>query len=1252
MSKICPNCKREIDWNVKFCPFCAAFAGEEEEEKKKSHIGAIIVGAIGVLALGTAAAVFAFGVPGIFGKETETLYGTGDKLFIQSVTPVCIDGKWGYADKDGNTTLKPQYTAAYAFNEDTNDVAPAAVDGKFGYIKKDGGFVASPQYSFAGGFCAKGLARVVDTDGKVGFVDSRGRKAFDGRMFDYASDMNDSGYAFAYDLLMPEIEGGPESGNYYDIIYYLLSSDGKVTELANGTGISAVYDDKYVGSKPNNESGYGCDTEKVYAVFSADGTQLTEYHNYIFKSGNLFIVCDSTDGQSGIYNARLLKADTLDPAGGKYLCTTDAEKYDGGAVLLKRDAEGAIREVLIDDNGNEVFMCSLGSHIVSGFDISGYACVYEKGKYCGYTADGKRFESDCQFGSFNCGLAPYYDNAKIGYINTAGEKLTEARYDGASEYYADGYAYVKSGTEYSVIDTSGNTVIGKLGYASDKLMLADTVHGWYELSDFEGFDGENMFVGNLYYVGKSAEVNLSVYDIYKTKQKKEKMNIESTAPDVEIPVTYRRTDSGSLTADGYLLTRNVAGSTRQLMSPDGEIGERIMENANGIRIGSAPVIRYKDDTATYLEDIFGNRYTVCGYNKISSNDCTVLDLFNKDYTSKQLFVYDDDFLPSFVLYSQNPMSVKSYGNTLYVTNIKYGGNESGNAIIDKGNGRVLYTYDKPQFIGEYFIRSSYGDGKAEISTVYGAKIGAYPYARAYGDRLLCFDYNKYYLFDRYANKLGEYDTMPKISKYNGNIVLKSEKGYTCYDKDFNELLTTRYDIQPIENGYCSFADSEKGMIGFLTADGKAAIEPKYDCVTEMTPDGYFVSKRVSRMVNNINDYTLEVEYAVTIEDKNGESVITKPVNVYDIGNGAFDSKSLYGYFDGYKFYNGKINGKEEPVLSDIGISPEEAEYGTNTDIFGNAILEQYTQGNPYGTDYLTQVNGNMICMAAEYEDSGQVNTILIKLNGERLSFDGRTVKLAGGDHLLGISENNEPAVLYNSDGSVMLTLDGVENPEDITEITAAGNTLLINGYNNATAAYNVSDREVIYKPEREDVDMRFIYENLISCTFLDEEKLTGKTYYVNLDTKKELFTDEYLRFGNDTQGKTPKRTEYPLTCYSYSFSDEQKYAFSYTSVARLDVYELDENMNLKPIKTYLSDDEILYKTDAKELFAYISENENGYNYNIRIINVMNGNERYYENVTEFFADNAGGVWIGVYDENEKRTAYKITADLETVTQVE
>lgn len=477
MSKICPNCKREIDENVKFCPFCAAFTGETPQEKKKSPVGAIIGGAAGVLALGAASlAVFVFDIFGMYGEKTETLYGTGDKLFIQSVTPVCIDGKWGYADKSGSTTLKPQYSAAYAFNEDTNDVAPVAVDGKFGYIKKDGEFVAQPQYSFAGSFSDKGLAKVVDENGNVGFVDSRGRKAFDGRMFSYASDMNDSGYAFAYTLMMPELEGGR---GYYYIIYSLLSSDGKVTELANGTGILSIYDDKYIGFRQaERKDETTLDFTREYAVFSADGTQLTDYYDRIVKSGKLLIVCDGIDDDSRLYKAKLLKADTLEQVGGEYLCGSDIKSYDSGAVLLKRDDKGFIRDVLLCDNANEIYLCSTGSHIVSGFDMSGYACVYEKGKYCGYTASGKQFESDYQFGSFNCGLAPYYDNAKIGYINTNGEKVTDAQYDGASGYYADGYAYVKSGTEYSVIDMNGNTVIGRLSYASDKLMFADTVHSW------------------------------------------------------------------------------------------------------------------------------------------------------------------------------------------------------------------------------------------------------------------------------------------------------------------------------------------------------------------------------------------------------------------------------------------------------------------------------------------------------------------------------------------------------------------------------------------------------------------------------------------------------------------------------------------------------------------------------------------------------------------------------------------------------
>lgn len=152
----------------------------------------------------------------------------------------------------------------------------------------------------------------------------------------------------------------------------------------------------------------------------------------------------------------------------------------------------------------------------------------------------------------------------------------------------------------------------------------------------------------------------------------------------------------------------------------------------------------------------------------------------------------------------------------------------------------------------------------------------------------------------------------------------------------NVLLTTKYDIQPIENGYCSFADNEKGKIGFLFADGKTAIEPKYDCVTEMTPDGYFVSKTISS--SEITYDTTEINYTVTIEDKGGNAVIEKTQNVCDIANSAFDSKSLYGYFDGYRYYADKFAGYENVEFSNIQILPQTDYDKAPTDFMGMSCL--------------------------------------------------------------------------------------------------------------------------------------------------------------------------------------------------------------------------------------------------------------------------------------------------------------------------
>lgn len=1167
MSKICPNCKREIDENVKFCPFCAAFTGETPQEKKKSPVGAIIGGAAGVLALGAASlAVFVFDIFGMYGEKTETLYGTGDKLFIQSVTPVCIDGKWGYADKSGNTTLKPQYSAAYAFNEDTNDVAPVAVDGKFGYIKKDGEFVAQPQYSFAGSFSDKGLAKVTDENGNVGFVDSRGRKAFDGSMFSYASDMNDSGYAFAYTLMMPELEGGR---GYYDIIYSLLSSDGKVTELANGTGILSIYDDKYIGfrqAESSNET--TLDFTREYAVFSADGTQLTDYYDRIAKSGKLLIVCDGIDDDSKLYKAKLLKADTLEQVGGEYLCGADIKSYDSGAVLLKRDDKGFIRDVLLCDNANEIYLCSTGSHIVSGFDMSGYACVYEKGKYCGYTASGKQFESDNQFGSFNCGLAPYYDNAKIGYINTNGEKVTDAKFDGASGYYADGYAYVKSGTEYSVIDMSGNTVIGRLSYASDKLMFADTVHSWYDPEDFEKFDGENMFVGDFYYVSNTADMSSSIYNKSNTKLIKERMMIESRNADTEIASVYRRADSGSLGSDGYFLIHNVNKLTRLIMTPDGKINEeKEISNANGIRIGSAPLLRYSIDKTSYLEDMFANKYVLIGYNSVNSNGFTALDLRSGNRVARQFLIYDNNFEPTVTLRSDTSMSIACYGSLLYVKNIEYAGSESCSAIIDGGNGRKLYTSDALEFEGDYFIREPYGESGYKVRTGYGAEIGTYSYVKAYGDRLLCFDNNKYYLYDRYANLLGEYDTKPKISEYNGNMVLKNDDGtYTCYDRDMNVLLTTKYDIQPMENGYMAYLAAENGRTGFIGKDGKVALEAKYEFVSAMSPDGYFVSKTYINNKNgyDYNSYTPEL-IGVTVNDLNGKAEMEGISGMCNAGNSAANGYSPLDFYAGAAYYESTPEITQN--IANYIFVADDGERLYYTDRYGNRHYEEYYVSNSVDQSYMSPciTEGKAVTLSVlMYDETGKNSATVnyyLNLDGTPFVKGDRTLdRLQSYGYIIGDGNEDGRYNIYGAHGKILLSNIKTEKSADGIGINRNGDKLAVLDMN-GVRIFDLITQEQVF--EKEDDRFSFIAENLISypdgnadktvCVNLDNGKTytyEGRVSFINLDSyrnKKAVFPLRLVKYGNINNGGA--------TVYDVGYDC-------------LSVYSLDEDMEESLVNTY------------------------------------------------------------------------------------
>ena len=1194
MSKICPNCKRETDENVKFCPFCAAFTGDAPQEKKKSPVGAIIGGAAGVLALGAASlAVFVFDVFGMYGDKAETLYGTGDKLFIQSVTPVCIDGKWGYADKSGSTTLKPQYSAAYAFNEDTNDVAPVAVDGKFGYIKKDGEFAAQPQYSFAGSFSDKGLAKVTDENGNVGFVDSRGRKAFDGRMFSYASDMNDSGYAFAYTLMMPKVASGTESGYYYDIIYSLLSSDGKVTDLANGTGISAIYDDKYIGFRQaESKAETTLDFTREYAVFSADGTQFTDYYDRIVKSGKLLIVCDGTDDESRLYKAKLLKADTLEQVGGEYLCGADIKSYNSGAVLLKRDDKGFIRDVLLSDNADEIYLCSTGSHIVSGFDMSGYACVYEKGKYCGYTASGKQFESEYQFGSFNCGLAPYYDNAKIGYINTNGEKTTDAKFDGASEYYADGYAYVKSDTEYSVIDMSGNTVIGKLSYAPDKLMFADTVHSWYDPEDFEEFDGENMFVGEYYFS------EIASYTSNQAKWDDTYSNMIPVAKNAKsCNEVYRKYNSQYCDYridDGYFIVRNSSTYDGRIVAPGETLinidTENELVNATVIDTDSARLIRYSEEEHTAVEDLFGNKMVLQGSSERSSmNEYTACDIINSN-KPRQTVIYDNRLCPVLTVSSSVGFNLYKYGDKLYIASFgsdrekdsgKQGKTRKKYAMADRNSGHVYAVYEKAfTVLGNDFYKTKDKNSLDEYYTAYGKSVGKFVYAKAYGDRLMCFDYDKYYIYDKYGQLLVRYENKPRISENSGSVVIRNDDGsFTCYDRDMNILLTTKYDIQPMENGYMAYLEAENGRTGFIGKDGKVALEARYEFVSAMSPDGYFVSKTY---INNENGYdysSYEPErISATVNDLNGNAAMEGINEMCNAGNSAANGYSPLNFYAGAVYYESTPEITEN--IENYIFVAEDGERLYYTDRYGNRHYEEYyVKDSGMNKSYMSPcvTEGRAVTLSVlMYDETGKNQATVnyyLNLDGTPFIKGDRTLdRLQNSGYILGDGKEDGRYNIYGVHGKILLGNIETEKSGGI-DINRNGDKMAVLDVN-GVRIFDLITQEQVFEKEVDRFD--FITENLISytdvntynkkvCLNLDNGKTytyEGRVSFINIDSyrnKKAVFPLRLVKYGNINNGVA---TEYDagydsLSVYSLDEDMEESYVNTYTAEEGKSVFMLD-----------------------------------------------------------------------------------------------
>lgn len=112
-------------------------------------------------------------------------------LFNDGLISVCIDGKWGFINKDGKEVIKAQYDSVTAFS---CGLAAVGIGGKFGYINTDGELVIPMEFDAAALF-SEDIA-LVYVNKSYSYINKKGDLLF-GRSFEYADNFYDGRALFS-----------------------------------------------------------------------------------------------------------------------------------------------------------------------------------------------------------------------------------------------------------------------------------------------------------------------------------------------------------------------------------------------------------------------------------------------------------------------------------------------------------------------------------------------------------------------------------------------------------------------------------------------------------------------------------------------------------------------------------------------------------------------------------------------------------------------------------------------------------------------------------------------------------------------------------------------------------------------------------------------------------------------------------------------------------------------------------------------
>lgn len=399
-----------------------------------------------------------------------------NKMFSCGLLAVEFNDGWGYVNEKGETKIAGQFTEATPFSE--NGLALVGVNGMYGFINTRGEFEINPMYTEAKPFQDGSKLTVVKRNMKYGFINKDGEEIIPCQ-YEYVDEFS-NGLAL--------IKVGSKFG--------FINEKGRFV-------INPVYDRaESFSNKKVTSVGKLKDGEYIYACISNKGELLTEFaYKKLEVSQEYIITFDGTYyGFSKLDLVPLFKTEQqildfpiqLDSfknlkEGLIPFRANDTNKfgflnldgtivispnydvvgnfYDGLAMIKKDNCYGFInlKGELIVNNKYGIVRNYHENHAIVAREIDGkmrYGIINNNGKVVVdlvYSELGDVVNGLSYFATF--------DSENIGYLSVENKVVVSQDYNkinsvSAYDFSDDGYAVVKQGNKFGVIDKSSKFIVG------------------------------------------------------------------------------------------------------------------------------------------------------------------------------------------------------------------------------------------------------------------------------------------------------------------------------------------------------------------------------------------------------------------------------------------------------------------------------------------------------------------------------------------------------------------------------------------------------------------------------------------------------------------------------------------------------------------------------------------------------------------------------------------------------------------------